>query len=62
MKKKMDDIDLEALHRYRNRVRVVNEENVWNALPDKDFLEMLGGYRYDRRKKAEGLTMAGLLM
>lgn len=58
----MDDIDLEALHRYRNRFRVVNEENVWNALPDKEFLEMLGGYRYDRRKKAEGLTMAGLLM
>ena len=58
----MDDIDLETLHRYRNRFRVVNEDSVWNALPDKDFLEMLGGYRYDRRKKVEGLTMAGLLM
>jgi len=50
----MDDIDLETLHRYRNRFRVVNEDNVWNALPDKDFLEALGGYRYDRRKKSEG--------
>ncbi|MBO6159173.1 MAG: putative DNA binding domain-containing protein [Firmicutes bacterium] len=58
----MDDIDLETLHRYRNRFRVVNGDNVWNALPDKEFLEVLGGYRYDRRKKAEGLTMAGLLM
>ena len=58
----MDDIDLETLHRYRNRFRIVNEDNVWNALPDKEFLEVLGGYRYDRRKKTEGLTMAGLLM
>jgi len=58
----MDDIDLETLHRYRNRFRIVNEDNVWNALPDKEFLEALGGYRYDRRKKTEGLTMAGLLM
>ena len=58
----MDDIDLETLHRYRNRFRIVNEDNVWNALPDKDFLEALGGYRYDRCKKSEGLTMAGLLM
>ena len=58
----MDDIDLETLHRYRNRFRFVNEDNAWNDLADKDFLEMLGGYRYDRQKKDEGLTMAGLLM
>ncbi len=58
----MDDIDLETLHRYRNRFRVVNEDSVWNDLPDQEFLEMLGGYRHDRVKKADGLTMAGLLM
>ena len=33
-----------------------------NRLPDKEFLEMLGGYRRDRREKVEGLTVAGLLM
>ena len=58
----MDDVDLDSLHRYRNRFRIVNDDNVWNELPDKEFLEMLGGYRYDRRKRVEGLTMAGLLM
>ncbi|MCR4611170.1 MAG: putative DNA binding domain-containing protein [Lachnospiraceae bacterium] len=58
----MDDIDDNTLHQYRNRFRVVNEDNVWNNLEDKEFLEMLGGYRYDRQKKVEGLTLAGLLM
>lgn len=58
----MDDIDIETLHRYRNRFRIVNDENIWNSYEDKEFLEMLGGYRYDRKKKTEGLTMAGLLM
>ncbi len=39
-----------------------NPQHVWCELPDKEFLEMLGGYRRDRREKVEGLTVAGLLM
>lgn len=40
----------------------LNPQHVWRELPDKEFLEMLGGYRRDRRENVEGLTVAGLLM
>jgi predicted HTH transcriptional regulator len=39
-----------------------NPEHIWRELPDKEFLEMLGGYRRNRRDNVEGLTVAGLLM
>lgn len=58
----MDDIDHETLREYRQRFVVRNPEHVWNGLDSKNFLQMLGGYRYDKKRKQEGLTMAGLLM
>lgn len=58
----MDDIDADTLERYRIMFNSWNPQHVWRELPDKEFLEMLGGYRRDRREKVEGLTIAGLLM
>ncbi len=58
----MDDIDADTLKRYRIMFNTWNPDHVWINLPDKDFLEMMGGYRRDRKEGTEGLTTAGLLM
>ncbi len=58
----MDDIDSDTLKRYRIMFNSWNPQHIWRELPDKEFLEMLGGYRRNRREKIEGLTIAGLLM
>lgn len=58
----MDDIDPDTLKRYRIKFNNWNPDHVWGELDDKEFLEMLGGYRRDRREKVEGLTVAGLMM
>ena len=58
----MDDIDQDTLKRYRYMFNSWNPDHVWRELDDKSFVEMLGGYRRDRREKAEGLTVAGLMM
>ncbi len=58
----MDDIDADTLKRYRRLFSTIQPEHIWNDLNDHEFLEQLGGYRRDRRKNIEGLTMAGLLM
>lgn len=58
----MNDIDSKSLESYRNEFNIAHRDHVWNALPDKDFLVQMGGYRKDRRTGKEGLTLAGLLM
>lgn len=58
----LDDIDSDSLNQYRQRMAVANPDHVWLGLDDKQLLIKLGGYRYDRRTKKEGLTVAGLLM
>ena len=58
----MDDIDSETLSRYRTMFQNNNPDNVWNQEDNKQFLTMLGGYKKDRSKGIEGLTIAGLLM
>lgn len=58
----MDDIDQDTLKRYRIMFNSWNPDHVWRELDDKSFLEMLGGYRRDRREKVEGITVAGLMM
>ncbi len=58
----MDDIDAETLKQYRIMFNNFNPDHVWRQLPDQEFLEMLGGYRRNRRDKIEGLTTAGLMM
>lgn len=58
----MDDIDSETLSRYRTMFQNNNPDHVWNQEDNKQFLTMLGGYKKDRSKGIEGLTIAGLLM
>ena len=57
----MDDIDSETLSRYRTMFQNNNPDHVWNQEDNKQFLTMLGGYKKDRNKNIEGLTIAGLL-
>ena len=59
---RMDDIDLDSLHRYRNLFRVWNTDHVWNEIDDKSFLRNLGGYIVNREEGKEGLSLAGLMM
>lgn len=58
----MEDIDAETLRAYRMRFQNENGAHIWNTYDDKHFLEMLGGYRKDRYKGIEGVTLAGLMM
>lgn len=58
----MDDIDIDTINQYRQRMAVANPDHVWLSLDNKQLLQKLGGYRVDRRTKKEGLTVAGLLM
>ncbi len=58
----MDDVDLDALHRYRTSFMLRNTGHVWEDVDDKTFLINMGGYAMERRTHREGLTVAGLLM
>jgi len=58
----MEDIDPETLGHYRTMFQNNNPDHVWNQEDNKQFLTMLGGYKKDRSKNIEGLTIAGLLM
>jgi predicted HTH transcriptional regulator len=57
-----DDLDKDALKKYRQLFANVKPSHPWLALADKEFLEKLGGFRKDRVTKKEGLTLASLLM
>ena len=57
----LDVIDMESVHRYRNRMQSCRPSHVWLGLDDQTFLMRLGAIGYDR----EGVvrpTRAGLLM
>ena len=56
------DIDVESLNQYRRLVAAIKPSHPWLLLDNKTLLTKLGGYRFDRREKNEGLTLAGLLM
>ena len=58
----MEDIDKEALNRYRQLFKLSSPDHPWLALEDIELLRMIGGYRKDRQSGEEGLTVAGLLM
>jgi len=57
-----DDIDMDSLHKYRQIFTNRHLTHPWSTYDDKKFLEELGGIRYDRKEKKNGLTLAGLLM
>lgn len=58
----LDDIDQEALKRYRQLFSLSNPDHPWLALGDIELLRKLGGYRKDRQTREEGFTVSGLLM
>ena len=58
----LDDLDSEALARYRRRYQTENPGSPWNGYDDLRFLQALGGHRRERTSDREGLTVAGLLM
>ncbi len=58
----MEDIDKDALNRYRQLFKISSPDHPWLALEDVELLRMLGGYRKDRQSGEEGFTVAGLLM
>ena len=58
----LDDIDQEALKRYRQLFSLSSPDHPWLALDEIELLHKLGGYRKDRQTGEEGFTMAGLLM
>ncbi len=58
----LEDLDSDALNRYRQLFKLSSPDHPWLSLPDIELLKMLGGYRKDRQTGEEGLTVAALLM
>jgi ATP-dependent DNA helicase RecG len=58
----LKDLDPASLSQYRQRFRAAKGEHPWLGLEDRELLEKLQGWRYDRSSGQEGLTLAGLLM
>ncbi len=56
------DLDAPTLRQYRNRFASRDAAHPWLSLDDQPLLESLGGWRRDRARGVEGLTVAGLLM
>lgn len=58
----LNDLDADALARYRRRFQTQNPGSPWNGYDDLLFLQKLGGHRRDRQTGEEGFTVAGLLL
>lgn len=58
----LDDLDLDALTRYRRRYQTEDPGSPWNGYDDLRFLQALGAHRRDRQTGQEGFTVAGLLL
>lgn len=57
-----DDLDRDALARYRRRHQTQYAASPWNGYDDQRFLQAIGGYRRDPETGQEGITVAGLLL
>ncbi|MDD2306825.1 MAG: putative DNA binding domain-containing protein [Prolixibacteraceae bacterium] len=57
-----DDYDANSIRQYRQLFSSIHITHSWLLLNDKEFLTQLGAYRYDRKSKNEGITLAGMLM
>lgn len=57
-----DDIDMDSFKAYRNRLASLKPDHPHNSADNRDFMRMIGGWRKERTKTEEGLTLAGLLM
>jgi ATP-dependent DNA helicase RecG len=58
----LDDLDQTSVQQYRQRFSSHKPTHPWLSEDDKGLLAKLGGWRRDRKKGQEGLTVAGLLM
>ena len=58
----MDDLDQASISAYRNEFRSSNPGHPWLTNDDKQMLIDLGGWAVKRENKAEGPTLAGVLM
>lgn len=57
-----EDIDIRSFASYRQRFQNLDPAHDWNSFDDTDFLRALGGYRRERERGIEGITVASLLM
>ncbi len=57
-----DDFDTNSVKQYRQFFASIHITHSWLLLDDKEFLTQLGAYRFDRKSKTEGITLAGMLM
>lgn len=57
-----EDLHQESLRQFRNRFASARPGHPWLAEDDVGLLTRLGGWRRDRQRPQEGLTVAGLLM
>lgn len=58
----LDDLDQTSFRAYRQVFANRDPNHPWNALPDREFLRQIGGWRKDRETGESGITVAGLLM
>ena len=56
------DLDAASLRQYRNRFASRDATHPWLKQDDQGLLEALGGWRRDRARGVEGVTVAGVLM
>lgn len=57
----LNDLDPNALAKYRRMHQTYNPTSPWNTYDDQHFLQAIGGYGRDRESGTEGVTVAGLL-
>jgi predicted HTH transcriptional regulator len=57
----MNDIDYDTLSRYRTLMRIADEKHMWNAVPDNEFLKLIGAVRKGDDGEMHP-TLAGLLI
>ena len=58
----IDDLNLESINSYKNRLESRNSSHPWLGLDLKNFLYKIGAYGKNRANNTEGVTYAGLLM
>lgn len=58
----MSQIDMEALHTYRQHFQNAHRTHILNGKDDVEFLRMLGGCVVDKKTGEVRLTLAGLMM
>lgn len=56
------DVSEDTFRAYRQVFNNRDPDHPWNSQKDVDFLRSIGGWKRDREKGIEGLTVAGLLM